>query len=208
MIVWGKDTQSEEAQSKDAQREMKRMAILRAASKSFNTFGYHQTSLNDLANTLGVTKPALYRYVEGKEDILKQCLNIAQKQIHDAILELQKDVENSSLTGREQFKLFFIRFAEMSSDDFGACLILSRGSIADESFREQYRSVAREISQSMNEIVDIGIADRSIQTKHGRMLIAAMLGAINEAVYWQQKEGRVSPEKIAEQFFSLFETGF
>lgn len=203
MTTWGNGIQSREEQ-----REMKRMAILRTAAQSFNSSGYHQTSLNDLADTLGVTKPALYRYIEGKEDILKQCLNIAQEQIHTAIVELEAATVNSSLTGREQFKLFFTRFAEMSSDDFGACLILSRGSVADESFRDQYRAVAREISQSMNKIVDIGMADGSIKTSSGRLLVAAMLGAINEAVYWQQKEGRVSPEKIAEQFFSLFELGF
>ena len=203
MTTWGQGIQSREEQ-----REMKRMAILRTAAQSFNTLGYHQTSLNDLAETLGVTKPALYRYIDGKEDILRQCLDIAQEQIQAAIKELQTESAGSSLTGRDQFKRFFIRFAEMSSDDFGACLILSRGSVADESFREQYRTVANEISQAMGKIVEIGIADGSIKTQSGRLLIAAMLGAINEAVYWQQKEGRVSPETVAEQFFNLFEGGF
>ena len=203
MTIWGQGIQSREEQ-----REMKRMAILRTAAQSFNTLGYHQTSLNDLAETLGVTKPALYRYVEGKEDILKQCLNIAQEQIKDAISELEAESADRHLSGRQLFKRFFIRFAEMSSDDFGACLILSRGSIADGSFRDQYRAVANEISRAMGKIVDVGLADGSIKTGSGRLLIAAMLGAINEAVYWQQKEGRVSPETVAEQFFSLFEEGF
>lgn len=203
MSSWGQGIQSREEQ-----REMKRMAILRTAAQSFNTLGYHQTSLNDLAETLGVTKPALYRYIDGKEDILKQCLNIAQEQIHAAIEGLEAESAVSSLNGRQQFKRFFIRFAEMSSDDFGACLILSRGSVTDESFRDQYRAVANEISQAMGKIVEIGIADGSIKTQSGRMLIAAMLGAINEAVYWQQKEGRVSPQIVAEQFFRLFEEGF
>jgi len=203
MTTWGNGIQS-----RKEQREIKRMAILRTAAQSFNTLGYHQTSLNDLADSLGVSKPALYRYIDGKEDILRQCLNIAQKQIATAIEDLEAATADSSLCGREQFKLFFIRFAQMSSDDFGACLILSRGSVADESFRDQYREVAYDISQAMNKIVDIGITDGSIQTNSGRLLVAAMLGAINEAVYWQQKEGRVSPETIAEQFFNLFELGF
>lgn len=203
MTTWGNSIQS-----RAEQRELKRLAILRAAAQSFNTIGYHQTNLNDLAETLGVTKPALYRYVEGKQDILRQCLAIAMAEVHEAIDELEAQKEQSSLNGREQLKKMFVRFAQMSSDDFGACLILSRGAVADDIFREQYNETAREIMGAMGRFVEMGKADGSIQVGNGRLLIAAMLGSINESVYWHQREGRVAPEIIAEEVFGLFENRF
>ena len=203
MTSWGNNVQS-----RAEQRELKRLAILRAAARSFNSIGYHQTNLNDLAETLGVTKPALYRYVSGKQDILRQCLDIALAEIHDAIDELEEEQAKNPLNGRDQLKKMFLRFAQMSSDDFGACLILSRGAVSNEEFREQYGKAAEEISAAMGRYVDLGKQDRSISIKNERLLIPAMLGAINETVYWQQREGRVSPETVAGRFFDLFENGF
>ncbi|RPH67216.1 MAG: TetR/AcrR family transcriptional regulator, partial [Burkholderiales bacterium] len=46
----------------DAQFEAKRQAILREAAASFNRKGYHGTSLTEIAETLGVSKAALYTY--------------------------------------------------------------------------------------------------------------------------------------------------
>ena len=140
MTSWGQNVQS-----RAEQRELKRLAILRAAAQSFNSIGYHQTNLNSLAESLGVTKPALYRYVSGKQDILRQCLEIAMAEVHETIDELEAEQANSSLNGKEQLKKMFVRFAQMSSDDFGACLILSRGAVSDEDFKEQYRKRHRNL---------------------------------------------------------------
>ncbi|MEM8857884.1 MAG: TetR/AcrR family transcriptional regulator, partial [Chloroflexota bacterium] len=183
MANWGGGVQSREEQ-----REMKRMAILRAAAQSFNTVGYHQTNLNDIAESLGVTKPALYRYIKSKEDILRQCLDIALKEIKTAIDDINTYQLSTERTGVEQLERFFYRFAVMSTDDFGACLILLRGSISDEVFLEQYRNVAKDISTAMEKIVRLGLHDGKIKTKSARLLVAAMLGALNEAVYWNKKE--------------------
>ncbi len=203
MTTWGNNVQS-----RAEQRELKRLAILRAAAQSFNTIGYHQTNLNDLAESLGVTKPALYRYVSGKQDILRQCLDIAMAEIHEAIDELETERKTSTLNGRDQLRKMFLRFAQMSSDDFGACLVLARGAVTDGEFQEQYRKTAEEISRAMGQFVDLAIEDGSITARNNRLLVAAMLGAINETVYWHQREERVPPETVADDMFKLFENGF
>ncbi|MBY0511008.1 MAG: TetR/AcrR family transcriptional regulator [Rhodospirillaceae bacterium] len=46
--------------SREEQRELKREALLHEAAAAFNQRGYHATSLDDIANSLGVTKAALY----------------------------------------------------------------------------------------------------------------------------------------------------
>src|SRR3569832_2792834 len=44
-------------------REVKREAVIRAAAHAFNLKGYHNTSLDDIAAALEVTKPTGYYYV-------------------------------------------------------------------------------------------------------------------------------------------------
>lgn len=45
-----------------------------AAAELFRKHGYHQVSVNDIANAAGVTGPAVYRHFRGKQDILAHVL--------------------------------------------------------------------------------------------------------------------------------------
>ena len=59
--------------SRAEQSDTKRRAIIREAAKVFNRRGSHGTTLEDVAERLGVSKAALYRYVQNKNDLLCAC---------------------------------------------------------------------------------------------------------------------------------------
>ena len=59
--------------SRAEQQDTKRKAIIREAARCFNRRGSHGTTLEDVAERLGVTKTALYRYVNNKNDLLCAC---------------------------------------------------------------------------------------------------------------------------------------
>ena len=52
---------------------VKRDAVVRAAARAFNERGFHNTSLDDIAAALEVTKPTIYYYVPNKEQLLFEC---------------------------------------------------------------------------------------------------------------------------------------
>src|SRR5882672_6105307 len=58
---------------RSAGHALKRDAVILAAARAFRERGYHNTSLDDLAASLKVTKPTLYLYVPNKEAILFEC---------------------------------------------------------------------------------------------------------------------------------------
>ena len=62
----------------------KREAVVRAAAKAFNRNGYHNTSLDDIAAALEVTKPTLYYYVKSKEQLLFECFRTGLEPIRAA----------------------------------------------------------------------------------------------------------------------------
>ena len=45
--------------SQEEQYDLKRRALIREAGKAFSRKGFHNTSMNDAAEVLNVTKPAL-----------------------------------------------------------------------------------------------------------------------------------------------------
>jgi AcrR family transcriptional regulator len=50
-------------------REEVKRKIVKAAFSIFLKKGYHGTTMGEIAESLGVTKPALYQYFPGKEDL-------------------------------------------------------------------------------------------------------------------------------------------
>ena len=66
-----------EAQTDDALQRLKREAILKEAGRAFSQRGYHNTSLDDVAATLQVSKGTLYNYVRDKQEILFECHLVA-----------------------------------------------------------------------------------------------------------------------------------
>ena len=55
-------------------RDVKRDAVIRAAARAFNARGYHNTSIDEIAAALNVTKPTIYYYVANKEQLLLECI--------------------------------------------------------------------------------------------------------------------------------------
>ncbi len=53
--------------------ELKREAVLLTAAHLFLKQGYRRTSMEDIADRLEITKPALYHYFMSKDDILVGC---------------------------------------------------------------------------------------------------------------------------------------
>jgi len=64
---------AESAGARGGRRRGKRDAVLDAAARQLNARGVSNTSLNEIAAGLGVSRAALYYYVEDRDDLVFQC---------------------------------------------------------------------------------------------------------------------------------------
>ncbi len=65
--------------------DVKRDAVVRTAARAFAERGFHNTSLDDIAKALDVTKPTIYYYVTNKEELLFQCFVTGLEPIRAAL---------------------------------------------------------------------------------------------------------------------------
>lgn len=196
--VWGNGIQTREQQ-----RELKRMAILRTAARTFNQAGFRQTTLTNLAQQLNVTKPTLYHYVKNKDDILEGILQLAMVDLRAMI----ERVNSAELSGLEKLRKFAIEYGDVMTDDFGACLILTRISALETRFRKLYQAASKEVFTALRAVVTEAIADGSIRNCDPKYMASALLGTLNETVYWYLVDGKESARDSAENFFNVFEFG-
>ncbi|HEX4882269.1 MAG TPA: TetR/AcrR family transcriptional regulator [Porticoccaceae bacterium] len=197
-VRWGKSIQS-----KDEQYELKRAAILRTAGRLFNQKGFRETSLNDLADELQVTKPTLYYYVENKEDILFQCL-------HTAIIELLDKTDtilDSANTGIEKLTDFIHLFISVFDDEFGRCLARPGPEPLSDKYLDQIEPLYVRLDASMREMIDDGIADGSMRACNAKITAFTLFGAINWMTRWYQPEGEMTTRQVADEMARLFVHG-
>ena len=81
---------------REKQFASKRRAVIRSAGQAFRRRGYHNTSMIQIAKTLGLTKPALYYYVKNKEEVLFECHLIAYDAM-DEILNTKPEATHNGL---------------------------------------------------------------------------------------------------------------
>ena len=164
-----------------SEREEKREAVLHAAAQAFSRNGYYRTSLDDIAERLGITKPTLYYYAKNKEDLIAAVMERALAQM---LADLPIDPHSSAY---DQLRVFLRNYAEIASTDFGICLVeLSNSDLSD--------SVATRIRSGK----------AAIDAKLTAFMIA---GAINGIGRWYREGSGLAPAAIAEIYVNQFGTG-
>lgn len=189
---------------KQTEREAKRQAVLRAAVRIFNERGFHATLLEDVAISLGISKPTIYHYLGNKEQVLLQCV------IHglEQLIEAADVAKQEPGRGIDRLRSYLRRYAEINMDDFGRCVIRTGDEALSEEGRKQFRSLKGEIDQAMRTLIEDAIEDGSISPCDSRLLAFTLAGALNWPARWFSPEGKQTREEVARQMVDLLTAGF
>jgi AcrR family transcriptional regulator len=195
------DKQPKSAFDREAQYNAKRRAVIRSAAAAFRRRGYHNASMTGIADSLGLTKAALYYYVKSKEEILFE----AHIMVYDKMDELIKGVRGKGETGLEKLQLLYGEFARMLTRD-GLALL------ADvDSLKGEYQKIVLErrgkIERAVTYIVEKGMGDGSIRKADPKITVFFLMGALNWLNVWYEVGGRVSGDVVAAQFVTQMSNG-
>jgi AcrR family transcriptional regulator len=192
------------AAQREADRLAKRNAVLRAAACMFNERGFHATSLDDVAASLGISKRTIYHYIKNKDQVLLECVTIGLEQL----LAAAADARKKPGSGRDRLALFLRQYAEINMDDFGRCVIRTGDEALSPASIRRFRDLKREIDTAMRSLIDEGIADRSLAPTDSKFLAFTLAGALNWPARWHEAEGALSSAEIANRLVSILANGF
>ncbi|WP_022683844.1 TetR/AcrR family transcriptional regulator [Sphingobium bisphenolivorans] len=191
------------AAQKEAERAAKREAVLRAAVRMFNDRGFHATSLDDVAATLGISKRTIYHYLANKDQVLLECVTIGLQQL----LEAAEQARGEEGDGHHRLTRFLRRYAEVNMDDFGRCVIRTGEEALSPASLPRYRQLKREIDNALRSLIRDAIADGSIAPVDVKMAAFALAGALNWPGRWYDPEGPLSAEDVAAQLVDILTKG-
>ena len=142
-------------------REEVRKKIVEAAYSLFLQKGYHRTTMEEIASLLGVTKPAIYQYFPGKEDLYAAVAEHGREELA-AILE--RSFNNRDLrAGSEIMFDTLARYTPQFNSMYSEMMLLA-------AHNERIRDLLRQ-----DRIEDIRIVEQFIARQQEKGLISGKL---------------------------------
>jgi AcrR family transcriptional regulator len=174
----------------------KREAVLKTAAQLFLEKSYGRTSMNDVAERLNITKPALYHYFDNKEDILIECYRLGVGLIE----EILNEIADHCGTGLQKVEAFIRSYASVMTVNFGRCVMRMDEGDLTAAARAEVRTYKRKIDRRLRSFIQEGIEDGSIAPCDTKIAAFSIAGALNWICMWYEPDGALSPEEIAGQF--------
>jgi AcrR family transcriptional regulator len=184
-------------------RSERREEIIEVATRLFQQEGYHSTSLDDIADQMGFTKPALYYYFSGKEEILFEIT----ERIVDASLAGLRAIVGEPGEPVEKFELALRNHLETLLKNVSAYAVFSRerGRLSPE--RERIvRDQERAYAQELKTVYAAGVLDGSFVDIDTEVAVGAILGACNWAFTWRRRD--IPDDRLTEMLLQLVMRGF
>jgi len=191
------------SEERDAERLRKREAVLRAAVNMFNAQGFHATSLDDVAASLGVSKPTIYHYLGNKDQVLFECVTRGLEQLR-AAADAARAAPGSGL---DRLRSFLRRYAEITMDDFGRCVIRTSDEALSTESAVRFRALKREIDEAMRELITEAVGDGSMAPLDVKLTAFTLAGALNWPARWFQPDGLTPAEHVAAQMVDILTAG-
>lgn len=111
-----KKTTAKKAAVKRTKRSNKKDEVHTAAARLFFEKGYEATSIQDVADSVGILKGSLYYYIDSKEDLLYAVIEDA----HAALLAILEEVSSERQDPQEKLRALVTRHCVYVADNVWA----------------------------------------------------------------------------------------
>ena len=180
---------------------LKRDAIIREAGRIFSKQGFHNCSLDEVAELLDVSKGTLYNYVKDKQEILFECHKIAI-----GIAEKAFGAADAGDSGAKQLETILTTYATLINDELACGIISETGSLREDD-RRVVKAQRRKLNQRLVTIVRKGIRDGSLRAVDPEIAVQAFVGAIHAIPSWYSPNGRLTGADIAREIVGVLMNG-
>ncbi len=182
-------------------RELVENQIYEHAARLFAERGFAGTSFQDIADAVGLTRPALYYYVKSKEELLaKLVAQITQ----DAAAEMASIARRRDLDPAAKLHLIVKSSVRRQGLHAARFLLLIRSEAALPSdVASTHEAGRRSVLKSFARVIDQGIDEGVFRPVEARVAALGILGMNNWVAWWFQPGGRDDIESVADQLADM-----
>ncbi|HZT98144.1 MAG TPA: TetR/AcrR family transcriptional regulator [Ktedonobacteraceae bacterium] len=179
-------------------------AIVEVAAELFARNGFGATSLDDIAEILGVTKPALYYHIKNKEEILRLICLLILNVAEEPLLHIVE----SDLPPVEKLRRAIEHHIAIAADRSPALSVFYREQQhLTGPFAKEIALRKKDYEHYFQRILEEGQATGAFKAIDSKIVTFGLLGMCHWLSQWYKPYGRYTPQQIAEIFANMIESG-
>ncbi|RJX24372.1 MAG: TetR/AcrR family transcriptional regulator [Dethiobacter sp.] len=178
----------------------KREEILDEASKLFKKKGFNGTSMQDIANEVGILKGSIYYYFNSKNEIFREVLN---KGI-SPVLKHAEFIMSKKLSSREKLReLIQNHIRYIMGNNFSLVIYFQEKEKISAKETTKYVESRNSYEKFFRDVLDEGIRKGDFPEVNISLTVFAILGMCNWIIQWYNPKGPQSPGEITDHMIYL-----
>jgi AcrR family transcriptional regulator len=178
----------------------RRRQLLDVALEVFGELGYHQASMDAVAEAAGVTKPVLYQHFASKRDLYLELLCDVGNQLVDVVIEATAAAGNP----RQEVEAGFAAYFRFVATHGNAFRVLFGGGLQPD---EEFAAIVAGVEHTMADAI-ANLIEADLDPEHRRLLAHGVVG-VAEATsrHWVAGGMTLDPDRLAARVADLVWAG-
>ncbi len=178
--------------------------ILRAALDAFHTKGYGQTSVRDLAESVGMSIAGMYHYFATKEDLLFAIIDTSVNRLLTALTAARDSATDPEARLRAMLAATIRIVVENRAE---IRILIDNADKLPTKRQEQIRLKRREGLLMVRREIEVLQARGQLKKLDVNVATFALNGMANWIYYWYSAEDAITPLELTEQLAEIFFRG-
>lgn len=175
---------------------LSRSVVLETAARLFNVRGFDRTSMNDIAEELGVTKPSIYYYFPSKDAILVGAIKEAGASFETKL----RKITNDGRAPYEQFLDVMRLYVDGMRWEVFRTLILSDERTLSKAGRDQVMKAKRRINDAVESLIRRASEAGQMKVDNPHYATFAIFGMLNWMAIWRRGDWGKNAKEIEKTF--------
>ena len=180
-----------------ARYDRRRQTVVEGAAREFARRGFAQTSMNQLAEALGIAAGGIYHYFDGKEALLIAICD----ELMDPLLERARALGDEELAAHEHLRrlvrLWVLQVVERRDH---MLVFQQERHLVDHG--GQWKAV-RDARKAFERLVEEALDGCALAVDDRRLALGALLGMVNHTAQWYRPRGRLAVDDVADGYTLL-----
>ena len=190
----------DELQARKPRRELVEAQIYEQATRLFAERGFAGTSLQDIADAMGMTRPALYYYVKNKDQLLARLVT----EITEGPAAATEEIAGSDADARAKLRdLVLLVAGQQARHAARFQLVIRSESELPDDLAVAHEAAKRRVLDGFSRVVDQGVRSGEFRPRPVRTTALAVIGMCNWVAWWFRPGGAQSPDEVAEQMADM-----
>ncbi|MDT7563631.1 MAG: TetR/AcrR family transcriptional regulator, cholesterol catabolism regulator [Pseudonocardiales bacterium] len=172
-------------------------ALVAAAAEVFRVRGYHNATIDDIAEAAGISRPTVYKYTKSKQHLL----DLMVDQVTQDMGRRMQAVIHSTDDPTERLRRVVRAHVEaaVANRTFYAIVLSEEVEVSDAG-REQFRKWARGVTAEFQELVEECLRAQRNPPKVDPFIVANLVLSMLTSLYrWYDPTGPASPERLTDE---------